>query len=123
MTNAPFVGQKGAQARAVFEKACNSEYNPGCDDLGQFLQNGLGVKLAADIRRALPTRGGSIIFLDGCEIGIPDSCRKETNFLQLALASAKYLLSSPQLTVDALIDHHPLRHEMKKQREQWNHRK
>jgi TPR repeat protein len=85
VTNAPFVGQKAAQARVLLEKACNIGYNPGCDNLGQFLQNGLGVKLAADIRRAFPTRGGSIIFLDGCENCIPDSCRKETNFLQLAL--------------------------------------
>ena len=89
MTNAPFVGQKGAQARAVFENACNSGYNPGCDNLGQLLQNGLGVKLAADIRRAFPTRGGSIIFLDGCENGIPDSCRKETNFFAISVSLRK----------------------------------
>jgi hypothetical protein len=33
--------------------------------------------------------GGSIIFLDGCEIGIPDSCRKETNFFAISVSIRK----------------------------------
>jgi TPR repeat protein len=36
--------KKAAQARALFEKACNSGHNPGCDNLGQLLSNGLGVR-------------------------------------------------------------------------------
>jgi TPR repeat protein len=38
------VGQKGAQARALFEKACKAGDMLACNHLGQLYQNGLGAR-------------------------------------------------------------------------------